>query len=456
VQAAYAVGSMLMIVLQQSLSRHFGYRRYLAGALALFMAGAAASAASHGLAGLTAARLVQGFGGGALFTSGRVLVPMLFAPADRPRALKYFMLMLFSLSATAPLLAATLVDSLGWEWIFIAVLPLAALALAACWMLLPDGLGRGGEAVRWAAAPLMLGALALTLLQLALSEARYDLFAQPLRLALVALVGLGLLSAFLVHQWHHDSPFLRVRELRHPVYMMGLALYFLHYLLANTSNYLFPIFAERSLGYPLVTTGWLNTFAAAVSLAGAFAYVKFGSRLARKKGIMAAGALLLALSAWLLSTLPPDAPPVAMLLALVAKGLFGVMLVLPVAGLTFRDLGDERFAHGYQSKNLMRQIAGSFSAALAAVLLQDRQFANAVQVSSVAGTTVAADWVDGVQAALAARGMAPPQAHAAALAALSSAIDQQANLLACQDLYRMLAALACITAMIVLVQRRLK
>ena len=36
VQAAYAVGSMLMIVLQQQLARHFGYRRYLMAALALF------------------------------------------------------------------------------------------------------------------------------------------------------------------------------------------------------------------------------------------------------------------------------------------------------------------------------------------------------------------------------------------------------------------------------------
>jgi hypothetical protein len=104
----------------------------------------------------------------------------------------------------------------------------------------------------------------------------------------------------------------------------------------------------------------------------------------------------------------------------------------------------------------MRQIAGSFSTALAAITLQDRQFANATQVAGVAGTTVAANWVDDLQSALAARGMAPGQAHAAALAALSGAVDQQANLLACEDLYRLLAVLACITALIVLVQRQLK
>src|SRR5205823_5009372 len=77
-QASYAVGSMLMIVVQQSLSRRFGYRRYLTGALALLFVGTAAAAAAEGLAGLTAARFVQGFGAGALFTSGRILVNLLF------------------------------------------------------------------------------------------------------------------------------------------------------------------------------------------------------------------------------------------------------------------------------------------------------------------------------------------------------------------------------------------
>jgi MFS family permease len=456
VQAAYAVGSMMMIVLQQQLARHFGYRRYLAAALALFMAGAAASAAAHGLATLTLARLVQGFGGGALFTSARVLVPMLFAPADRPRALKHFMLFVFGMSACAPLLAAALVDTLGWEWIFIAALPPTALALGATWALLPDTVGRGGTPVRWAAGPLLLGAAALTLLQVALSEARYDAFSQPGRLALVALAGFGLLAAFLVQQWHHDSPFLRVSELRHPVYMTGLALYFLHYLLANAANYVFPIFAERSLGFPVLTAGWLSTFAALVSFAGATAYLKFGARLERKKPLMAAGALLMACAAWLFACLPPDAPAAAMATALVAKGLFGVLLVLPVAGLTFRDLGDERFAHGYQSKNLMRQIASSFSTALAAITLQDRTFANATQVTGATTPPVATDWLAQVQAGFEAQGFAPAQAHAGALAALARAIDQQASLLACEDLYRLLAALACITALVVLVQRRLR
>jgi predicted MFS family arabinose efflux permease len=458
VQAAYAVGSMLMIVLQQSASRHFGYRRYLVGAVALFTLGAFGSALSDTLTGLTVARLVQGLGGGALFTSARVLVPLLFAPADRPRAIAYFMLILFGLSAVGPALAGILVDGPGWSWIFVAVIPLGLLAIAGTWFLLPDDAGRGGEPVQWPAGPLLVVGAALTLLQLALSEARYAVFADPLPLLAGALAGLALLAWFVHHQWRHPSPFMRLSELRHPGYLLGLVLYFLHYLLSNSSGYVFPIFAERALGLHLVTVGWLNTLAALVSLFSAWAYLRVGPKLRDKRPLMAAGALLLALSAWLFQSTPPDVPPGALLLPLLAKGLFGTMLVLPVAGLTFRELGEHRFAHGYQGKNLMRQLAASFASAVSAVTLEDRQFADRAQLAALADPARpgVADWVSQAQAHYEQQGLAAPQAHAAALAALGRTVDQQSQLMACDDLYRVIAVVALLTAAIVLLQRRLK
>jgi Na+/melibiose symporter-like transporter len=458
VQAAYAVGSMMMIVLQQSLSRRFGYRRYLVAALGLFALGAAGSAAADGVMALTLARLVQGVGGGALFTGARVLVPLLFPAAERARALKYFMLILFGMSACAPALAAALTDGPGWRWIFIAVVPMAASALVAAWWLLPDAVGRGAAPVRWAAAPLLMAAAALILLQLALSVARFDVFAHPLQLAVASAGGAALLAAFLLHQWHHDEPLLRLRELRHPAFAMGLVLYFMHYLLSNATNYVFPIFAEQSLGFPLLVAGWLNTFSAGVALVGAWAWLKLGPRLPNKRPAMALGALMLVVAGWMFTKMPPGVQPSQLLPALFAKGLFGVMLVLPVAGLTFRDLGEDRFAHGYQSKNLMRQLAGSFSTAVAAVFLERREFA---ERSAIAGHLDVANpqgdaWFAQAQAGFAAQGLGPDQAHAAAVATLARTIDQQAALLACEDLYRVLCVLALVTAAFALLQRRLR
>ncbi|WP_192816490.1 MFS transporter [Cupriavidus basilensis] len=456
VQAAYAVGSMLMILKQQWLAQRFGYRYYLTGALLIFMAGTLAAATSHSLPQLVGARFVQGVGGGALFTSCRILVNVMFAPADRPRASRIFMLGIFVASALAPAMAAELIERGVWQDVFYGVLPFAALATLGAWLLLPDAEPREDDPGP-ALGPLLLFGAAVVTLQAAMTEARFDIFSHPLRLALVCAVGVGLLTWFLWQQWHHSTPVLHLRALRSPVYLTGLAMYFVYYLISNLSSYVFPIYAEQALGLPLATTGWLNTFAATVSLAGIFVYLRVAPQLPHKKPLMAGGLLLMGGAAWWFSSMPPNAGPSALAWGLVGKGLFGVMVIIPIAGLTFRSLAGDDFAHGYRSKNLLRQIAASFASALGAVLLQNRQFAVHTSLTSALGqhTAQTQQWMATVQAALSARGLDPGHAYQAALAQLAGLVDTQARLIACEDLYRLIAALALTGAVFMLAQRRL-
>ncbi len=456
VQAAYAVGSMMMILKQQWLAQRFGYRRYLTGALLLFMAGTLVAATSTGLPQMVTARFMQGVGGGALFTSCRILVNLMFAPADRPRASRIFMLGIFGASALAPALAAELVDHGVWQDVFYGVLPFAALATLGAWVLLPDAEPRD-DMEGPALGPLLLFGVAIVALQASMTEARFDIFSHPLRVAIVAAVALSLLGAFIWHQWHHSSPVLHLRALRQPVYMTGLAMYFVYYMISNLSSYVFPIYAEQALRFPLATTGWLNTLAAGISLVGIWIYLQIARKLTHKKPIMVAGLLLMAAAMTWFSFMPPDVGPSALVLGLFGKGLFGVMVIIPIAGLTFRSLAGDDFAHGYRSKNLVRQIASSFASALGAVLLQNRQFAVHTSLVHAMGQRPAEteQWMHAAQTALMARGFDPGQAHAGALAQLSAIVDQQARLIACEDLYRLIAALAVVAAVFMLAQRRL-
>lgn len=458
VQASYAIGSMLMVVLQQALSRRFGYRFYLCGALALFLAGALACAASDDFVWLAAARFVLGFGGGAFFTSARTLVPALFEAAERPRAVRRFILGVFGASALAPILSASLIEGPGWRWIFIAIAPIAAALLVASWWLLPDHVGRDARPASWSAVSLLLAAVSVTAVQLALSEARYDLFDHPLHLMLMAGLGGVLLVGFLAHQWSHASPLLHVRHLRHPTLATGLVLYFLYYLLSNSAGYLFPIYAERGLGLPTMTVGWLNTFAGAVGIAAAYAYFNRGARLSGGKPFIVAGALSASIAFWLFSALPPGIPAHSLLLPLAAKGLFGVLVVVPVASGTFRELGAEHFAQAYQVKNFLRQIALSTATGVTAISLQDSEFANAarlgdrLQVDRIA----VGDWLTRVQGAYAAQGLPDIQAHAAAIASVQRQVDVQSLLLSSADLYRVLVVLTLAMGLIALVQKRVR
>ena len=458
VQAAYAIGSMLMIALQQWLARHFGYRRYLLIALLLYGLGDLASASANNLAELTTARLVQGMGGGAFFISTRVLIPMLFPPRSRPRAVRIYMLGIFGVGAIGPVLAAWLVEHWGWRWVFWSVLPLAAMIAVGVRWLLPRHLGRSDAPVKFSLAPVLMFVLAIGCVQWSFSEARYELFDQPERLFLVVLAGVLLLGLFGLHQWRHDEPLLHLRDLTHPGFLVGLALYALYYFVVNFSNYLFPQYAERGLGLPLLTTGWLNSFSAGISLVVAVFYIRYAARVTNKRAMMMTGCIAMATAAWWLSMLPPDAPLDALYGALAVKGFFGVLMVLPVASLTFRALGDSLFAKGYQSKNILRQMMASFASATAAVALQDSQFTAYTELSSrvTPDNTAAMDWLAQVQAAFERLGLTSGQAHGAALAKLADTVQHQAFFMACQSLYHWLALASAIAAVVVVAQRRLK
>ncbi len=453
VQGAYAFGSMLMIVKQQWLARALGYRRYLLLALGLFLAGALMAAGSGGLGAMAVARFVQGFGGGALFTSTRVLVTLMVAPAHRPRALRYFMVGIFAASALAPAVAGELIEWGDWRDVFYLVVPFVLIALLGTWLWLPDA-EPGARAERPVLGPLAGFGLGVAALQLACSEARYDVFSQPLRPVLLAAAGLLSLVLFLRHQWRHERPVIRLDALRDPVYRIGLVLYFMYYLISYLSAYLFPVFAERALGMPVAAVGWLNAAAGLVSLCGILVYVRVAARLPRKKPLMVLGLVLMAGAAWWFAALPDTATRAQLLPGLVLKGLFGVLVVIPVAGATFRGLASGLFAHGYQTKNLMRQLASSLAASMGAVMLANREAALHAELVGQLAHAQTQDWFARTQAALQGHGLDALRAAQWAQAWLEGTVSQQALLLASDDLYRMIAGLAVAGIVLVLCQRR--
>ncbi len=67
----------------------------------------------------------------------------------------------------------------------------------------------------------------------------------------------------------------------------------------------------------------------------------------------------------------------------------------------------------------------------------------------------AQQWMASMQAALAARGFDIAQVHQGALVQLAAMVEQQARLVACEDIYRLIAVLALGAAAFLLAQRHL-
>jgi MFS family permease len=411
------------------------------------------------------ARLIQGAGGGAFFTSSRTLITAMFPLPERPKATRGFMLCLFGASTVGPAFAAWVIETWDWSMVFYSVMPATVLVWIGVWLLIPSGVGRlpgfkltGSLPVHMTLLPFIWFILAVVCLQLAVSEARLDVLAHPLRLTLLIAAGVLLLAGFLWQQWRHPEPLLSLRLFLTPTYWVGLLLYALHYGIANFGAYLFPMFAQQGLGIPLRNTGWLNSFSAAITLTTAFIYSRFLSRrVKRKRPIMLLGVASLIVGSLWFAGMSADVSLGDLIPGLVAKGIFGALLVLPAAGLTFRDLGDKRFTHGYQGKNIMRQLAVSSASALAAVALQSRYHALQEKMTGQLdpARTDVAQWADRAGAWFTVHGYTPGQAHSAAMATLQHLVNNQAMLLACQVLYRWVVVAALGIAVVIIVQKKL-
>ncbi len=137
IAVGYLLASTIMAPLYGRLGDRYGRRDALVAALGLFALGSAACAAAQGMWWLIAARLLQGLGGGGLMVMSQALIGEAVPPRQRPRFQAYFGIVFVLASVTGPLLGGLVVSSFSWRWLFVANLPLAAVAVWRA-LLLPE------------------------------------------------------------------------------------------------------------------------------------------------------------------------------------------------------------------------------------------------------------------------------------------------------------------------------
>jgi EmrB/QacA subfamily drug resistance transporter len=215
IAVGYLLASTIMAPLYGRLGDRYGRRDALLAALALFALGSAACAAAPGMWWLIGARVLQGLGGGGLMVMSQAIIGEVVPPRQRPRFQAYFGVVFVLSSIIGPVLGGIVVSRYNWRWLFIANLPLAALAAWRVLRLPPSARhalpGQGHDA----AGVLLFAATAVAaLLWMTLAGHRFDWASLPSALlALGALLGGVLL---LRHERRQAHPFLPLELLRQP------------------------------------------------------------------------------------------------------------------------------------------------------------------------------------------------------------------------------------------------
>ncbi|WP_206786794.1 MFS transporter [Amycolatopsis sp. MtRt-6] len=209
---AYTLVLAAFLVLAGSAADRFGRRRVFQCGLAVFGLGSLLCSLAPGIGWLIAARALQAAGGTMLNPVAMAIVATTFpAPAERARAIGVFGSMSGLALVLGPILGGVLVDGFGWRAVFWVNVPIAAAALVATSLFVPES--RAPRARRFDPVGQVLVLLVLGSVVFALIESHRLGWTSPGILGLLAVAGLGVLG-LLRHEPRRADPLLEPRLFR--------------------------------------------------------------------------------------------------------------------------------------------------------------------------------------------------------------------------------------------------
>jgi DHA2 family multidrug resistance protein-like MFS transporter len=120
------------------LGDRFGRKKVLLVALVLFGASSAACAYAGNTGELITARAVLGIGAAAIFPLSLAVIPVLFAPEERQKAIAIMASATFVSFPIGPIVGGYLLDNFWWGSVFLINVPIVVVALIAVVFLLPE------------------------------------------------------------------------------------------------------------------------------------------------------------------------------------------------------------------------------------------------------------------------------------------------------------------------------
>jgi len=126
---SYLVATTIAAPVYGRLGDALGRRRMMFTALIVFVVSSAACAMAPSILALTAARVVQGLGGGGLMTLSQALVGEVVPPRERGRYQGYTASVFMTASTFGPVAGGWLTQGLGWQSVFWINVPLGLLGI---------------------------------------------------------------------------------------------------------------------------------------------------------------------------------------------------------------------------------------------------------------------------------------------------------------------------------------
>jgi EmrB/QacA subfamily drug resistance transporter len=374
---AYILFIAALLLTGGTLGDMYGRRKAFIGGLGLFTLGSLLCALAPNLSMLIAARCFQGVGGAVMMPSTLSILTNTFRdPRERAQAIGIWAGVSGLALAVGPLVGGAMVDTFGWQSIFLINLPVGVLAIVLAWLFVPESADREGRSLDLPGQALAIVGLAS--LTYAFIEAnKYGwTSATIISLFVVAVVAL---TAFVAVEARTTNPMVQLSFFRNRTFsganMVGLIVSFGFFGII----FFLSLFFQSVQGYSAVRAGVLTlpmTLGVMVlAIVSGRITGAIGARVPVAVGMFLLGGALLGFT-----IVAPTTPYSQLWYFLLLMGAGMGLVMSPITTAIMSTVPTARAGMASATSNTMRQVGGVFGIAVLGSVVTNR-YASSLKAS---------------------------------------------------------------------------
>ncbi|WP_051468118.1 MFS transporter [Actinomadura oligospora] len=356
---AYALVFAALLLPAGLLGDRFGRKRLLLLGLGLFGAASLAGSLVDGAGGLIVARMGMGIGAGMVMPLSMSMLPAIFPPEERTRAIAVWSGSMALGLPLGPLLGGVLLQHFWWGSIFLVNVPMVVVGMVAVAALLPES--RDPSTPKLDLAGSALSASGLALLVYGVIQAPENGWTDPVVVSSIG-AGLALLGALVAYESRIRQPLMDLRLFRSPSFLWGTVAGAVGTVVMSGALFVLPQYLQAVRGADAFGTGLRMIPLMAGLLVAGIAVDRLAPRFGHKALILT-GLLLLVPGLVLGAFSEPGSPYAFIATWLAITGIGTGFALVPAMDLALAGLPDDQAGRGSGLVQTIRQTSGALAVA---------------------------------------------------------------------------------------------